>query len=113
MMPKLIEELDRYFRGDPVVFSVPLDPESGTPFQRHVWDELRRIPWGQTRSYGDIASAVGKPGAARAVGSANRANQIPILIPCHRVIKADGSLGGYASGTHIKKRLLELEQVRL
>ncbi len=113
VMPGLIQELDQYFRGVPVIFSLPLAPDGGSSFQRRVWEELRRIPWGQTRSYGEIAQAVGKPGAARAVGGANGANEIPILIPCHRVIKADGSLGGYASGTDVKRKLLELEGVRV
>jgi len=108
-MEKLVRELDRYFRGELESFSVPLDLDDGTPFQRKVWKQLIAIPYGGAASYADIAAAVGNPKAARAVGSANGRNRIPILIPCHRVIKADGGIGGYASGTPIKKALLELE----
>ncbi len=107
----LIQELDRYFSGHLVSFSVPLDPASGTPFQRQVWSELTKIPYGRTRSYREVAKAVGNPRGARAIGSANRANRIPILVPCHRVIKSDGSLGGYGSGLDIKTALLELEGI--
>ena len=87
---------------------VPLDVQ-GTAFQEAVWRELRRIPPGETRSYGQIAAAVGKPGAVRAAGSANGANNVAVLIPCHRVIRSDGSLGGYAWGLEIKRKLLERE----
>jgi methylated-DNA-[protein]-cysteine S-methyltransferase len=111
MMGALVDELDRYFAGKLTKFTVPLDPASGTPFQRQVWNGLTAIPYGETRSYSGVAQGVGHPGAARAVGSANRRNDIPILIPCHRVIKADGTLGGYASGLKIKKALLELEGI--
>ena len=87
---------------------IPLDVR-GTAFQEAVWRELRTIPPGETRSYAQIAAAVGKPGAVRAAGSANGANAVAVLIPCHRVIRADGSLGGYAYGLDIKRRLLERE----
>ncbi len=87
---------------------IPLDVK-GTAFQEAVWRELRRIPKGETRSYAQIAAAVGKPGAVRAAGSANGANNVAVLIPCHRVIRTDGSLGGYAYGLEIKQRLLERE----
>ncbi|HEY0513475.1 MAG TPA: MGMT family protein, partial [Thermoanaerobaculia bacterium] len=85
----------------------------GTPFERSVWDELRRIPFGETRSYGEIAQAIGRPGAARAVGRANGANPIPIVVPCHRVIGSDGSLTGFGGGLEAKSRLLEIEGRRL
>jgi methylated-DNA-[protein]-cysteine S-methyltransferase len=111
MMSKLIKELDGYFDGNLTRFTVPLDPAVGTRFQRRVWEELTAIPYGQTRSYGEVASAIGNPRASRAVGSANKRNCIPILIPCHRVIKSDGGIGGYNSGTHIKRALLKLEGV--
>lgn len=88
--------------------AIPLDIE-GTPFQRRVWDELRRIPHGETRSYGELAAALGIPKGARAVGGANGANHIAVLIPCHRVIAADGTLGGYAYGLAIKAELLRRE----
>jgi len=87
---------------------IPLDVK-GTAFQEAVWQELRRIPPGETRSYAEIAAAVGKPGAVRAAGSANGANNVAVLIPCHRVIRSDGSLGGYAYGLEIKRELLERE----
>ncbi len=109
----LVDELDRYFSGTLTHFTVRLDLQDGTPFQRSVWEELTRIPYGETRSYGQIAAAVGNPKAPRAVGQANNRNRIPILIPCHRVIQSDGSLGGYASGLETKIRLLKLEGVSL
>lgn len=89
---------------------VPLDVQ-GTAFQEAVWRELRRIPPGETRSYAEIAASVGKPGAVRAAGSANGANNVAVLIPCHRVIRSDGSLGGYAYGLEIKQKLLERERL--
>jgi AraC family transcriptional regulator of adaptative response/methylated-DNA-[protein]-cysteine methyltransferase len=89
--------------------TIPLDVQ-GTAFQQAVWQELRRIPAGETRSYAEIAAAVGKPGAVRAAGSANGANNVAVLIPCHRVIRSDGSLGGYAYGLEIKQRLLDKER---
>ena len=87
---------------------VPIDVQ-GTAFQEAVWNELRRIPPGETRSYGEIAAAIGRPGAVRAAGSANGANHVAVLIPCHRVIRSDGSLGGYAYGEEIKRELLRRE----
>ncbi len=113
VMKQLIAELDRYFQGEPVKFSVPIDPSDGTPFQRKVWAALAQIPYGQTESYAELAARVGNRRGARAVGGANGKNPIPIVVPCHRVIKADGSLGGYSSGTKIKKKLLKLEGIRL
>ena len=89
--------------------TIPLDVK-GTAFQEAVWAELRRIPPGETRSYAQIAAAVGKPGAVRAAGSANGANNVAVLIPCHRVVRSDGSLGGYAYGLEIKQRLLDKER---
>jgi AraC family transcriptional regulator of adaptative response/methylated-DNA-[protein]-cysteine methyltransferase len=89
---------------------IPLD-YAGTPFQRQVWEALRAIPCGETRSYGDLARAFGKPGASRAIGGANAANRIAVLIPCHRVIAADGTLGGYAWGLAVKAELLRREAV--
>ncbi|MEO6359529.1 MAG: bifunctional DNA-binding transcriptional regulator/O6-methylguanine-DNA methyltransferase Ada [Sphingomicrobium sp.] len=90
---------------------LPLDV-AGTAFQEAVWRELRKIPPGETRSYAQIASAVGKPGAVRAAGSANGANHVAVLIPCHRVVRSDGSLGGYAYGLERKRQLLEAESVK-
>jgi AraC family transcriptional regulator, regulatory protein of adaptative response / methylated-DNA-[protein]-cysteine methyltransferase len=88
---------------------LPLDLH-GTAFQKAVWGELRRIPPGETRSYGQIATAAGRPGAGRAVGQANGANPVAVLVPCHRVINADGNLGGYSWGLEIKRRLLARER---
>jgi methylated-DNA-[protein]-cysteine S-methyltransferase len=102
-------ELTAYFEGAPTDFSsLTLDPR-GTPFQLRVWQELRRIPWGQTISYGELARRVGNPKASRAVGQANAVNPIPLIIPCHRVINANGSLGGYSSGPDRKRWLLRHE----
>ena len=102
-------ELERYFDGELQDFSVPLEP-AGTPFQQAVWEELRTIPYGETRSYGEQARGIGRPTATRAVARANGDNRIAIIIPCHRVIGSDGTLTGYGGGLWRKKRLLELEQ---
>jgi len=103
--------LTDYFAGRPADFSsLPLDP-AGTPFQQRVWQELRRLPPGQTVSYGELASRVGKPKGARAVGQALKRNPLPILIPCHRVLAARGQLGGYSSGLERKLWLLRHEGV--
>lgn len=88
---------------------IPLDVQ-GTAFQEAVWRELQRIPAGETRTYAQIAAAVGKPGAVRATGSANGANNVAVLIPCHRVVRSDGTLGGYAYGEAIKQELLRRER---
>lgn len=101
-------QLAAYFSGDRTAFDLPLRPK-GTPFQRAVWDELLRIPHGETRSYGELARALGQPGGAQAVGAANGQNPIAVVIPCHRVIGADGSLTGYAGGLERKRALLALE----
>ena len=102
------QQVLEYLAGKRRQFDLPLNPV-GTPFQLRVWDALCAIPFGQTHSYKDIAMAVGCPGGFRAVGMANHANPLPILIPCHRVIAADGSPGGYGGGTALKKALLALE----
>ena len=102
------EELLEYLAGERQSFDLPLAP-GGTPFQRRVWEALTAIPYGQTRTYRDIALAVDCPRGFRAVGMANHRNPIPILIPCHRVVGADGTLTGYAGGLELKGRLLELE----
>lgn len=103
------KELTEYFAGTRKTFSVPLNPR-GTDFQRAVWAALREIPYGETRSYGQIAAQVGNPKAGRAVGMANNRNPIAIIVPCHRVIGADGSLTGYAGGLNVKQELLALER---
>lgn len=101
-------QLAEYFAGRRRVFDLPLRPE-GTPFQLSAWEALRRIPYGETRSYGEQAAALGRASAARAVGAANARNPIVIVIPCHRVIGGDGSLTGFAAGLGRKQELLRLE----
>lgn len=101
-------QLYEYLDGKRTTFTVPLHPQ-GTKFQLAVWDALREIPYGQTRSYRQIAGKVGSPKGCRAVGMANHANPIMIIVPCHRVIGANGSLVGYGGGLDIKQQLLELE----
>ena len=103
------KQLDEYFAGDRVEFDLVLAPR-GTPFQLEVWDQLCRIPYGETISYGELAKRVDRPGAARAVGSANGQNPIAIIVPCHRVIGADGSLTGFGGGLPWKRWLLDREQ---
>jgi methylated-DNA-[protein]-cysteine S-methyltransferase len=103
-----VAQLRQYFAGRRTEFDLPLAPE-GTAFQRAVWNELQRIPYGQTISYGELARRIGKPKASRAVGSANGANQIPIVVPCHRVIASGGKLGGFGGGLPVKEALLALE----
>ena len=102
------EELAAYFAGKLRTFTVPLGPV-GTPFQLSVWEALRQIPYGETRTYGEIAAAVGRPKAVRAVGQANHVNPLPIFIPCHRVVGKGGALTGYAGGLDLKRALLALE----
>ena len=103
------EQLQEYFAGTRAAFDLPLALR-GTPFQTAVWRALLRIPFGATASYGEIAAAIGRPGAARAVGGANHRNPIPIVVPCHRVIGGDGSLTGYGGGEPRKRHLLDLER---
>ena len=105
------QQLDEYFAGKRQQFNLPLRP-LGTAFQRAVWDELLLIPYGETRSYKQIAQAIGNPNACRAVGMANNKNPISIFIPCHRVVGSSGSLTGYGGGLDMKKKLLTLEQRR-
>ncbi|MFT4106134.1 MAG: methylated-DNA--[protein]-cysteine S-methyltransferase [Lacrimispora sp.] len=106
---RTVGQLKEYFLGKRQEFDLPLKP-AGTEFQRKVWEALRAIPYGQTRTYGEIAASIGNPKACRAVGMANNRNPIPIIIPCHRVIGAGGSLVGYGGGLDKKVKLLELEQ---
>ncbi|WP_180686907.1 methylated-DNA--[protein]-cysteine S-methyltransferase [Streptomyces gossypiisoli] len=104
-----IDQLTAYFGGELKEFTLELRL-NGTPFQRTVWDQLRRIPYGETRSYGELAEALGNPSASRAVGLANGKNPIGIIVPCHRVIGASGSLTGYGGGLERKQRLLDFER---
>lgn len=105
-----VEQLSAYFRGELREFAVPLDLW-GTDFQKQVWQALCKIPYGETRTYRDIAAAVGNPKACRAVGNANGKNPIPIIVPCHRVVAAGGKLGGYSGGLDKKEFLLKLEGI--
>jgi methylated-DNA-[protein]-cysteine S-methyltransferase len=108
LIKKTAGQIDEYLAGKRKRFTIPLDPQ-GTEFQLAVWRELQNIPFGETRSYKNIAAAIGRPKAVRAVGMANNRNPIVIIVPCHRVIGHDGSLTGYGGGLPLKRRLLELE----
>jgi AraC family transcriptional regulator of adaptative response/methylated-DNA-[protein]-cysteine methyltransferase len=110
-LPELEGEIRRFIDGETGLARVPLDIR-GTVFQRRVWEELRRIPQGETRTYADIARAIGAPAAVRAVGSACGANPVALVIPCHRAVRTDGGLGGYAWGLDVKRRLLAAEKRR-
>ena len=103
------DELNEYFAGVRREFNVPMMPE-GTEFQKKVWQALIEIPYGETRSYSEIAEKVGSPKAARAVGMANHVNPIPVIVPCHRVVGKSGKLVGYAGGLDMKTTLIELEK---
>lgn len=105
----VVDQLDAYFAGELTTFDVVLDPD-GTEFQKRVWAELRAIPYGETRSYGELAAEIGQPKASRAVGLANGRNPIAIIVPCHRVIGASGALTGFGGGLHRKQALLDLER---
>ncbi len=107
-----LDQLNEYFTGERREFSIPLDMR-GTEFQLKCWRALLDIPYGETRSYRDLAQAIGHPNAFRAVGMSNNRNPIAIVVPCHRVIAADGSLCGYGGGLDIKRRLLDLERAKL
>ena len=102
------EQLAEYFAGTRRAFTVPLRP-AGTPFQRQVWEALQTIPYGETAAYGQVARQIGRPSAARAVGMAIHHNPIAVIIPCHRVVGANGALTGYAAGLPMKRRFLEWE----
>lgn len=109
LLKDAVRQLGEYFEGKRTTFDLPQNPE-GTPFQKKVWQALRKIPYGETRSYGDIAKAVGSPKGARAVGMACNRNPIFIATPCHRVIGANGALVGFGGGLEMKRYLLELEK---
>ena len=109
VLPALREQLPLYFAGELREFDVPL-ATAGTPFQQQVWAALREVPYGSTCTYGDLATAIGRPTAVRAVGAANGRNPVCIVVPCHRVVGSDGSLTGYAGGMERKELLLALER---
>ena len=104
-----MEQLQEYFEGKRKDFDIPMEAK-GTEFQKSVWDQLLKVPYGETCSYGEIAKRIGNPKASRAIGMANNRNPISIIIPCHRVIGASGKLVGYGGGLDIKERLLKLEK---
>jgi methylated-DNA-[protein]-cysteine S-methyltransferase len=108
VLAEAARQLAEYFDGNRIDFDLPLAP-GGTPFQRAVWTELARIPFGETRAYVDLARAIGRPTASRAVGAANGQNPLSIVVPCHRVVGRDGRLHGYAGGEDAKRWLLEHE----
>jgi len=108
-LKSICDQLQEYLAGKRLKFDVSLKPK-GTDFQLQVWQALQDIPYGRMISYGDLANRLNNPGGMRAVGAANGKNPIPIIIPCHRVIAADGSLGGFTGGLDIKRKLLDLEQ---
>ncbi len=112
LLREAVTQLTGYFAGDLKDFALPLAPQ-GTPFQRSVWEQLRLIGYGETASYGDIARRIGRPTASRAVGAANGRNPIAIIVPCHRVIGADGSMTGFGGGIERKVWLLGHEKARL
>lgn len=110
LIKEVFSQLEEYFIGERREFSLPLK-FYGTEFQERVWNELLKIPYGKAISYKELAEAVGSPNASRAVGNANGKNPIAIVVPCHRVIAHDGSLGGYSGGLEIKRMLLEIEKI--
>ncbi|MBT3174910.1 MAG: methylated-DNA--[protein]-cysteine S-methyltransferase [Lentimicrobiaceae bacterium] len=107
-----IKQLEQYFNGERKEFELPLN-FAGTPFQVEVWEQLLKIPWGETATYQDISNDIGNPDATRAVASTNGANSIAIIVPCHRVIGSNKKLVGYAGGLNVKKKLLKLENIIL
>lgn len=109
LIKQCFKQIKEYLNKERIDFNLPLNLE-GTEFQKNVWTELRNIPYGETRSYKDIAIAVGNEKASRAIGMANNKNPIPIIIPCHRVIGSNGKLVGYAGGLNIKEKLLNIEK---
>lgn len=110
LIKECYKQLKEYFEGNRRAFDLPLETR-GTEFQKKVWDELLKIPYGETKSYKDIAIAIGNEKACRAIGMANNKNHIPIIIPCHRVIGSNGKLVGYAGGLNVKEKLLNIENL--
>lgn len=106
-------QLDEYFAGIRTTFDLPIAYPSGTPFQHSVWNALRDIPYGETRNYEDIARAIGNPKAVRAIGQANTRNPILLLVPCHRVINKNGTIGGFGCGVEVKRKLLQVEGINI
>lgn len=113
LMSEVCHQLDEYFAGERTTFTLPIAYPYGTPFQHSVWNALRDIPYGETRSYEDIARAIGNPKAVRAIGQANTRNPILLLVPCHRVINKNGTIGGFGCGVEVKRKLLQLEGINI
>lgn len=109
---QVCQQVTEYFQGSRTAFTIPIQME-GTPFQRSVWQALQTIPYGETRSYGQIATAIGNPKGSRAVGMANNKNHLLLFVPCHRVVGANGQLVGFGAGLPLKKQLLQLEGIVL
>ncbi|MBS1252750.1 MAG: Methylated-DNA--protein-cysteine methyltransferase [Anaerolineales bacterium] len=105
-----VDQIRRYLAGEPVEFDMPLDWSGHTAFLQEVWRITCSIPYGKTRTYAELAEAAGRPRAYRAVGQAMATNPIPLVVPCHRVLRSDGGMGGYAGGLDMKERLLEMER---
>jgi len=105
----VLSQLEKYLKGQLKRFDCPLDFR-GTPFQKKVWTQLAKIPYGETRSYKEVAEAIGHPKAMRAVGNANGSNTLPLIVPCHRVIESNGGLGGFGHGLETKRQLLDFEK---
>lgn len=110
---KVKEQIDRYFSGEELAFDLALDVGDYSRFARRVWEAAGRIPYGEVRTYGEVARECGAPGAARAVGQALGANPVPVIVPCHRVVLSGGGLGGFSRGIEWKHRLVELERGRV
>ena len=113
LLQQACRQLSEYFAGIRTSFNLPIKYTVGTPFQHSVWNALREIPYGETRSYEDIAVAIGNPKAVRAIGQANHNNPILLLVPCHRVVNKNGSIGGFGCGVEVKKQLLQLEGAQI
>lgn len=113
LLQQTCRQLTEYFAGERTTFALPIKFTTGTPFQQSVWNVLRAIPYGETRSYEDIAVTIGNPKAVRAIGQANHNNSILLLVPCHRVINKNGSIGGFGCGVEVKKQLLQLEGLNI
>ena len=109
-MRDAVSQINKYFEGRLKKFDIPLDFFGETEFRQKVWREAAKIPYGKTISYSELAAAVGSPGGARAVGNALGANPVPVIVPCHRILKSDGALGGFSAGIDVKKALLALER---
>ena len=112
LLQQTCRQLTEYFAGERTGFTLPIKYTTGTPSQHSVWNVLRAIPYGETRSYEDIAVAIGNPKAVRAIGQANHNNPMLLLVPCHRVINKNGTIGGFGCGVEVKKQLLQLERTK-